>query len=176
MPTIGVAIAIPPPYAAYLQEQRAAVGDPLAHRIPPHVTLLPPTHVDDELFESVEAHLADVAERSAPFEIALRSTGTFRPVSPVVFVQLARGVVDCELLEKAIRSGPVVRDLEFSYHPHVTIAHHVADEALDRAYAALASFAASFPVTSFHLYTHGADAVWRPVREFAFGGERRWSG
>lgn len=105
MPTIGVAVAIPEPHASYLQERRESFGDPLAHAIPPHVTLLPPTVVDVADMDEFEAHLEVVAAAHDCFEIALESTGTFRPVSPVVFVQLAQGVAQCEALETAIRQG-----------------------------------------------------------------------
>jgi 2'-5' RNA ligase len=43
----------------------------------------------------VEEHLRKVALAEQPFELHLRGTGTFRPVSPVVFVQLAQGIGDC---------------------------------------------------------------------------------
>lgn len=175
MPTIGVAIAIPQPFEAVLADQRAAVGDPLAASVPPHVTLLPPTVVTDAELADFVVHLAQVAEAAAPFEMALQSTGTFRPVSPVVFVQVARGISDCELLEKAIRSGPIERDVLFAYHPHVTIAHHLDDAALDKAYAALADFSAAFPVHAISLYCHGTDAVWRTEREFVLEGMGTWS-
>ena len=120
MPTIGVAIAIPQPFEAVLADQRAAVGDPLAASVPPHVTLLPPTVVTDAELADFVVHLAQVAEAAAPFEMALQSTGTFRPVSPVVFVQVARGISDCELLERAIRSGPASRGCSRRGPPRAT--------------------------------------------------------
>lgn len=166
MPTIGVAISVPAPYAQVLQSRRADYGDPLAAAIPPHVTLLPPTAVDDDVLPSFVTHLKSVADGAAPFRMVLRGTGTFRPVSPVVFVQVSSGIAECERLEQAVRRGPVHRDLEFYYHPHVTIAHHVPEEALDRAFSDLATFEASFLVQEFHLYEHGEDEVWRPVQAF----------
>ena len=170
MPTIGVSIAIPSPHAEMLQAKRASFGDPLAGSIPTHVTLLPPTAVGDvELVDTVK-HLEEVAADGRPFQMVLRGTGTFRPTSPVVFVQVSGGLADCELLEKEIRRGPLERSLEFNYHPHVTVAHHVPEEALDRAFSELADFDADFVVEQFHLYEHGDDAVWRPVRSFVLGG------
>ncbi len=170
MPTIGVSIAIPSPHAELLQAKRASFGDPLAASIPTHVTLLPPTDVGDvELADTVK-HLEEVAADARPFPMVLRGTGTFRPTSPVVFVQVSGGLADCELLEKEIRRGPLERRLEFNYHPHVTVAHHVPEEALDRAFAELADFECDFVVEQFHLYEHGDDAVWRPVRSFELGG------
>jgi 2'-5' RNA ligase len=99
----------------------------------------------------------------------LRSTATFRPVSPVVFISLAQGIAECDLLESLVRSGPLKRELFFNYHPHVTIAHHMPDHVLDRAFAELAAYEARFPVWGFSLYEHGPDRVWRPQRDFVLG-------
>jgi 2'-5' RNA ligase len=170
VPTIGVSIAIPSPHAEMLQAKRASFGDPLADSIPTHVTLLPPTPVEDADLPAAVAHLEGVAAQCRPFPMVLRGTGTFRPISPVVFVQVSGGIANCEQLEKAIRRGPVKRKLDFYYHPHVTVAHHVSDENLDRAFAELADFECTFDVVEFHLYEHGGDGVWRPVRSFALGG------
>jgi 2'-5' RNA ligase len=170
VPTIGVSIAIPSPHAELLQAKRASFGDPLADLIPTHVTLLPPTEVEDDDIDTVVKHLDEVAGASEPFPMVLRGTGTFRPISPVVFVQVSGGLSACEVLERAVRRGPLKRKLEFYYHPHVTVAHHVPDVNLDRAFSELADFEATFEVGEFHLYEHGADQVWRPVRSFRLGG------
>lgn len=170
MPTIGVSIAIPSPHAEMLQAKRASFGDPLAESIPSHVTLLPPTELAEEELPGVVAHLDAVARDAHPFPMVLRGTGTFRPTSPVVFVQVSEGLAECEVLERAIRRGPLKRKLEFYYHPHVTVAHHVPEDNLDRAFKDLADFECSFEVVDFHLFEHGEDAVWRPVRSFRLGG------
>ena len=166
---IGVAVAIPPPYGRELQQWRQRLGDPEASRVPPHVTLLPPTAIPAERLDVVEGHLLRIASEEKPFSMTLRGTGTFRPVSPVTFVQLAAGISDCERLEARVRSGPLYRELKFNYHPHVTIAQDVPEEALERGFEALASFAATFEVGGFTLYEEGRDKVWRPQREFTFG-------
>jgi 2'-5' RNA ligase len=166
--TIGVAIAIPDPYGHELQAWREQFGDPMARKIPPHVTLLPPTVVVDADLEGIEEHLA-AAAGGARFGIRLCGTGTFRPASPVVFVTLAEGIADCELLEARVRSGPLChRELEFAYHPHVTVAHDVSEAALDHALDKLSGYEAQFEVAAISLYVHGADGYWRPRREFAF--------
>jgi len=170
MHVIGVSIAVPPPFAGELQQRRASYGDPLADSIPSHVTLLPPTEVDDDLLPQIHEHLESVAASQQPFTMLLRSTGTFRPVSPVVFVQVAGGISACERIEQAIRTGPLKRDVQFYYHPHVTVAHHVDGAAMDRAFSELASYECSFEVSSFDLYAHGDDLVWREVRSFDFNG------
>lgn len=166
---IGVAIAVPEPHATVLTGWRRRVGDPQAELIWPHITLLPPTRVDVEDLGAIEKHLTEAVGDGAPFVMHLSGTGTFRPVSPVVFIQVARGVADCELLEKAIRTGPLDRDLDFHYHPHVTVAHDIPDAALDLAYDGLSDFVARFPVRQVTLYEHRADGGWHRRREFNLG-------
>lgn len=169
MPTIGVAIAIPEPWATELQDYRTSVGDATAAHIPTHITLIPPAEVDEAGLEAVADHLAGVAAAVRPFDIHLRGTGTFRPVSPVVFVTLAEGISACELLADAVRQGPLAVDLEFPYHPHVTIAHHLDDASLDRAYDELAAFDCRFAVDAFSLYVHDQQAGWQPTHEYELG-------
>jgi 2'-5' RNA ligase len=167
---LGVVIAVPAPHSSVLSTWRKRVGDPAAELVWPHVTLLPPTPVPAARLGAVVEHLAAVAAGRRPFPMHLSGTGTFRPTSPVVFVQVARGVSDCEELEKLIRSGPLDRPLEFPYHPHVTVAHHVDDDALDDAYEGLSEFVARFPVHSIQLFCREPDGRWLQHTEFRLGG------
>ena len=170
MPTIGVALAIPEPWASELQDYRLSVGDETATMIPTHITLIPPIEVDEDDLAEVEKHLTEVASATSAFRIHLRGTGTFRPVSPVVFVTLVEGISQCEQLAKSLRRGPLDVELQYPYHPHVTIAHHLEDDALDRAFAELADFECEFEVTGFHLYVHDDAAGWQPTRDFPLQG------
>jgi len=162
---IGVAIGIPEPYTSELQGWRERLGDPNASGIPPHVTLL--LHTED--LDEVEEHLRVVAEAHEPFVMHLRGSGTFRPISPVVFVPLVQGIGECERLEAQVRVGPLHREVKFPYHPHVTVAHDVPEPLLDRAFDELSSYDARFKVWGFSLFEKGKDAVWRPQRDFPFG-------
>jgi 2'-5' RNA ligase len=166
---LGVAIAIPEPHAQVLTSWRRRVGDPAAEGVFPHVTLLPPTAVEPGDLPDIEKHLEHVAQHGRTFVMHLAGTGTFRPTTPVVFVQVARGVGDCEELESAIRRGPLERELSYPYHPHVTVAHDIDDAALDAAYDGLAGFIARFHVTSFVLFCRDADERWHWKREFPLG-------
>jgi len=166
--TVGVAIAIPEPYGSQLQRHRASFGDPQANAIPTHVTLVPPTKIEGAV-GAVQTHLRDVASRHTRFRLRLRGTATFRPVSPVVFVNVTEGISSCELLARDTRSGVLSQELAFPYHPHVTVAHHLDEVALDVAYETLADYDCAFEVAAFHLYVHGADGVWRPESRFELG-------
>jgi 2'-5' RNA ligase len=169
MPTIGVAVAIPEPWATQLQDYRTAVGDTTATMIPTHITLVPPTDVDGDLVV-VQRHLHETAAGLVPFDVHLRGTGTFRPVSPVVFVSLVEGISQCEQLAQAVRRGPLDVALDYPYHPHVTVAHHLPDERLDQAFAELAGFECQFTVADFHLYVHDDELGWQASQDFALSG------
>jgi 2'-5' RNA ligase len=170
--SLGVVIAIPEPHASVLAGWRHQVGDTLGELIPPHVTLLPPTPVNSDELPAIRSHLAKAAEAATAFPMHLYGTGTFRPMSPVVFIQVARGIADCELLEQSIRSGPLLRELDFTYHPHVTVAQEIPDEQLDAAYDGLSSFVARFAVDRFSLFERtgrGAAAQWIKQEDFILG-------
>jgi 2'-5' RNA ligase len=167
---IGVAIDVPEPWGAALTRRRADAGDPQAAYTPAHVTLLGPTEVATDALPAVEKQLEAAAAGQQPFTIHLRGTGTFRPITEVVFVTLAMGISECELLAAAIAEAEgVERDSRFPYHPHVTVAQDVPPAALDAVFEDLADFSARFPVASFTLFSHGGEGPWRPRRDFPLG-------
>lgn len=107
---------------------------------------------------------------TSPFEVRLRGTGTFRPVSPVVFIGVVAGISGCEVLASRLRAGPLQGEPSFPYHPHVTIVHGAPDEVLDRAFDEHAGFEAAWTVSGFTLYERFDASDWRAVREFGLGG------
>ena len=170
---LGVVVSVPEPWAQLLVDWRSKVGDPQASLVPPHVTLLPPTEVRVRDRSAITEHLARVARRHPPFEVHLSGTGTFRPVSEVVFVAVARGIADCELIAGDVRTGPLARPLNFPYHPHVTVAHDVPTEMLDVAYDGLAELHAEFRVDSFTEFEQLPDGAWAVAREYPLTGPPR---
>lgn len=169
MSTIGVSIAVPEPWAGELQAYRTQLGDATATTIPTHITLVPPLEVSDEALGGVEEELAAAAAEMTPFRVHLRGTGTFRPVSPVVFIALAEGISQSERLAARLRTGPLAVDLDHPYHPHVTIAHHLDDAALDRAFEEQAGFECAFTCDHFWLYRHLPETGWVPTARFDLG-------
>jgi len=161
--TIGISVAVPEPWGRQLQDYRVALGDQSARLIPTHVTLVPPYEVNEAEFAEVVAYLEGVAATVVPFQLHLRGTGTFRPVSPVVFINVVDGIAACEQIAQRLRAGLTEVDLRFPYHPHVTVAHELDDPLLDRAFAELADFEASFDVREIHLYEHDPVGGWHPT-------------
>ncbi|MGA8209404.1 MAG: 2'-5' RNA ligase family protein [Nocardioidaceae bacterium] len=168
--TIGISVAVPDPWGEQLQKYRTSLGDELASGIPSHVTLVPPFRLAPGELEQVLVNLEEAAAERGPFRIHLRGTGTFRPVSPVVFVTLAEGISGCERLATAVRRAPLEVQPEFPYHPHVTIAHHLPDPLLDQAFEEMADFECDFVVDRFSLYVRDPTSGWVPTRDFALTG------
>jgi 2'-5' RNA ligase len=169
--TIGVAIDIPPPWGGELTAARLAAGDGVAQYVPAHITLLGPTEIDAADRPGIEEHLGAVARAHRAFTVRLRGTGTFRPITQVVFVAVAAGIGECERLRDAVLAaaaieGPARVAARFPYHPHVTVAHDVEPDRLDAAFADLAGYEASFVAGAFTLFEHDAGGRWRPCAEY----------
>lgn len=168
--TIGVAIAVPEPFATQLQDARRSYGDPQADIIPTHVTILPPTTIPASAMPAVDAHLREVARETVPFRIELLGTDTFRPVSPVVFVPLVKGASACAALAAQVRTGPLARSLDFSYHPHVTLGHNIPDAQLDAAEEGSRDVHLEFVAEEVVLYLRDTAHNWERCAGFAFEG------
>lgn len=166
MPVIGVAIEIPEPYGTQLRQRRASYGDTLATTVPTHITLIPPTEVADVDLGQFEKNLAQVAQKHGSFDIALRGTGTFRPVSPVVFVSVVEGISPTEQLAADARALLDNLSYQFPYHPHVTVAQKVSEEALDQAFNELADFQCRWRVENFCMYIQNGSPEWLKHRQF----------
>jgi 2'-5' RNA ligase len=166
---IGVAIPVPDPYGALLREKRAEFGDPMAETVPSHVTLIPPTEVADDELDVVRDSLQRASASLPAFPMRLRGTGTFRPVSPVVFVAVSQGISYTEMLARCVRDALDSPEPEFPFHPHVTVAHNLDEPSLDRAYEELADFECHFTVSEFALYHHRDESGWVPQQSFALG-------
>lgn len=165
--TVGVAIAVPEPYGTYLRRARADFGDPLARTVPSHVTLLPPLDVHVDQLDEVCALLDKTAGTVPAFRMRLSGTGSFRPVTPVVFVAVRGGYVATEVLAGQLRAAVGAPPAEYPFHPHVTVAQNLDEAALDHADEALSDFGCEFEVSEFALYLHDDAAGWQPQHSFA---------
>jgi len=148
---LGVALDIPEPLATRLREARGCFEDEDAH-IPPHITLIPPLALDAAHLPKVRDHLAATIKPRRPFKVHLHSTGSFRPVSPTVFVRVEQGAPDCAALEADVRAGPLTYQAGFDFCPHVTLAHQVDEATLNRALTAMAAFDETFVAKKVDLW------------------------
>ncbi|HEV7169065.1 MAG TPA: 2'-5' RNA ligase family protein [Micrococcaceae bacterium] len=166
---VGIIVALPEPLATQLRDWRLSFGDALAKVIPPHITLVTTTPVAD--WEATARHVRRVAKTQLPFRVGLKGTGSFRPVSPVVYLNLVDGFDECVRLHQKLQLGPLEKALPFPYHPHITVAHDISADGMDQAQETLQDFEASFPVSSMGLYEHDSSGVWLLREELGFGGK-----
>lgn len=164
--TLGVSITVPEPYAAELTHWRVRVGDPLANLVEPHITLIPPTAIPVAQLPDVLDRLRWHAARHHDFTLHLRGTGTFRPISDVVFVTVSQGISACEILADDLRFGPLEVPLQFPYHPHVTVAHNVAEGYLDEAYEGLENFRANLVVDQVAVHRQNDNGSWDRIATY----------
>ena len=168
---IGISIAIPEPWGEWLREKRRSFGDSGAEHIPSHITLSPPLEINESDLESIATALTALGESHRPFTVALAGTGTFRPLSDVVYAVVRQGAPASAELARGVQAAALAPEPEHDFHPHVTVAHELDDDVLDRAAADLADFECEFKVSEFKLYVFDLDRGWEPVRSFALSAE-----
>ncbi|MCQ9164845.1 MULTISPECIES: 2'-5' RNA ligase family protein [unclassified Arthrobacter] len=166
--SLGVVISMPPALAAELHAWRESYAGPGNGAVPAHITLVSgrARHSWDEAAE----HVRKVAREGSPFTVSLRGTGTFAPVSPVVFLNVDRGAGECRKLHDELLAGPVEHLLDFGFEPHLTVAHDLDAGTMARAEAEMADFAAELEVNSIGLYDY-AQGRWELYEELALGGD-----
>ena len=116
-------------------------------------------------------HLRRWPARCARSSSSLAGSETFRPVSPVVFVPLVAG----RGADPRDRGGRAAGPARPTAAVPVPPARHggpsdLAEEWLDQAATAMATYRAAFEVCCLGLFVQGVDGVWRLRAEFAFGG------
>ncbi|ALE05070.1 hypothetical protein AL755_05520 [Arthrobacter sp. ERGS1:01] len=166
--SLGVIISMPPGLATELNRWRESFAGPGAAAVPPHITLV--SGRSNGSWNKAAEHVRTVAASGKPFTVSLRGTGTFAPLSPVVFLNLEAGVEECVTLHEELLAGPVEHLPDFDFRPHLTVAHDLDDDAMARAESELADFSADFTVRSIGLYDY-SQGGWALREELTLGGD-----
>lgn len=165
--SVGIVIPLPEPHCSELRQHRLSLGDPVARSIPPHITLITGARAAD--WAAARAHVRRVAASTPPFRVRLHGTATFRPVSQVVFLQVTEGFEECVSLNHALQAGPLQARTEFPFHPHLTLAHELAEEQMERALTGLADYDATFAVDRIGLFEYDVEGLWALQEELRLG-------
>jgi 2'-5' RNA ligase/8-oxo-dGTP pyrophosphatase MutT (NUDIX family) len=165
---LGVVVALPEPLGIHVQAWRRALGDPMAGRVAPHLTLVPPQTVAERDLERASRLIERAAAAAVPFLVELAGTGTFLPDSPVAYLAVREGGPALADLEAALQASPLERR-SHPFHPHVTVAQDLPADRIEAAAAELAGFRVAFPVGELALLGEDADKVWRPLATATVG-------
>ncbi|MGO4382881.1 2'-5' RNA ligase family protein [Specibacter sp. RAF43] len=166
--SLGVVISMPSELAGELSNWRVLFGGPGAAVVPPHITLVSGRATGS--WTDAAEHVRSIAAATQPFTVELRGTGTFQPVSPVVYLNLVQGVTECMDLHERLEGGPLEHLVEFDFRPHLTVAHDLPEDVMARAESEMAEFAAQFEVNSIGLFDYSRGG-WALREELALGGD-----
>ena len=117
MTTIGVSVAVPDPWGTDLQDYRVGSATRRRPGSRPTSRCCRRSTSTTSCCRRSTSTCEAVAAATRPFHVHLRGTGTFRPVSPVVFVNVVEGISGCELLAAAVRQGPLAIDAALPLPP-----------------------------------------------------------
>jgi 2'-5' RNA ligase len=162
---LGVALLLPPQVAAEVDGLRRAVGDGSLHRIPAHLTLVPPVNVAEARLPEALAVLRTAAALAGPLTLELGPPRSFLPDSPVLYLAVDGDVAEVHALRGRVLRDPLARTISWPFVPHVTLADSASPEVIEAAVTALSRFRAQVGVDRVHLLRESAGRVWEPIAE-----------
>jgi 2'-5' RNA ligase len=117
-----VALLIAQPVASEIDGIRRALGSNQLERIPPHVTLVPPTNVADDALASAEQVVREAASGFSPVALSLGPPSTFPDNESVLFLPVS-AQPPLTVLREALFDGPFAgRDrTDRAFVAHVTL-------------------------------------------------------
>ena len=166
---IGIVIEVPEPYGDDIMQWRTGLGDPYADRMPTHITMLLPPPMSRNESERLTMAVDSVSSRWSPFEVCLGPVGTFRPVSPVVFLHASADNGRLEQLAQDLMDAHGPFEPEHPFVPHVTVAIGVGDGLLDAAAEAMADYECRWQARSLSMFQRGTDGRWRRLSQHPLG-------
>jgi len=166
---LGVALLLPSPVAAEVDGLRRAVGDESLHRIPPHLTLVPPVNVAEARLAEALAVFRRAAAASRPLTLELGPPQTFLPDSPVLYLAVHGDVTEVHALRGRVLRDPLARTTSWPFVPHLTLADSASPEIIEAALTALARYLAEVRFDRVHLLRENAGRVWEPITEAPLG-------
>lgn len=108
------------PVGIFVEELRRELHPAHTHA-DAHVTILPPRPLIGSEQAALDS-LSEVCRSAQPFEIAMGDVETFIPVTPTVFLRVARGAYRMRELHDKLNHGGLEFKEPWPYMPHLTIA------------------------------------------------------
>lgn len=179
MPLYLVAVLPPEPVLgqvwALKQEVHARTGSRNAIRLPPHITLIPPTRQTADFEETIGLVLQEFAAVHATFEVELRNFSWFGNRTLFIQVEEARFLkqLHAALLHWCAQRVPTIQPETRPFTPHMTLATRDLPPALVPALQheyAHRKFAARFQIASLLLFRHNGQH-WETMQEFFLNGD-----
>jgi len=128
------------PVGEFVENLRRELHPDLPH-LPAHLTILPPRclvgmgDADLPAAETIALDtLSEVCRNVDPFEIVLGEVETFVPVTPTVFLRVAKAAYRMRELHDRLNRGIFFCEEQWPYMPHLTIVKMAAEEQAVKAF------------------------------------------
>jgi len=108
------------PVGIFVEELRRELHPAHTHA-DAHLTILPPRPLRGGEEPALEL-LTEIARSATPFEVTLGEVETFVPVTPTVFLRVAKGAYRMRELREKLNRDTLHFDDPWPYMPHLTIA------------------------------------------------------
>ena len=130
-PLYALVAYVKSPVGIFVEDLRRELHPEHAEQ-PAHVTVLPPRPLQGAA-EDAQRQIEEVCRTIQPFELALGEVATFTPVTPTVFIRVARAAYRMRELHDKLNAGALAYDEPWPYMPHLTIVKVAEPEAAHRA-------------------------------------------
>lgn len=170
---LAACLVVPEPFRTEVDGLRRATGGDL-RRLPPHITLVPPTNVRDEALPEALAVLRRAASaQPGPLELTLGAAATFAPVNRVVYLAVEgepTALARLRELRDALLDGPLERDERRRFVPHVTLSRHLPEGDDAHALAVLGHYRAEVRMETVDLLVLDDEGRrWEPLADALLG-------
>ena len=160
------------PVGMFVEELRRELHSAHTHA-DAHITILPPRVLQGTESAALE-ELSEVCRSALPFEVTMGDVETFIPVTPTVFLRVARGAYRMRELHDKLNRGPLLFNEPWPYMPHLTIVKmdtvEEAENVLDRARERWQSYKGSRTVRIESLtFVKGSGVRWVDLAEAPLG-------
>jgi len=114
------------PVGEFIEKLRRDLHPDLPH-LPAHITILPPRFLDSDRDGRGQSEtraletLMHLCREVDIFEIILGEVETFVPVTPTVFIRVARGAYRLRELHDRLNTGVLACEEQWPYMPHLTV-------------------------------------------------------
>jgi len=108
------------PVGTFVEELRRELHPAHTHA-DAHLTILPPRPLQGTEQQATQL-LADICRGSTPFSVSMGDVETFIPLTPTVFLRVARGAYRMRELHDSLNRGVLAFEEPWTYMPHLTIA------------------------------------------------------
>ncbi len=165
---VGVVLEVPEPYGDDIMQWRIGLGDAYADRMPTHITMLLPPPMTPAEVDRLTTALDLLATQWAAFDVTLGSVGSFRPVSPVVYLKASAEQERLQLLQQELMEAHGPFEPAHPFVPHVTVAMGVGEGLLDAAADAMADYQCQWSATALSLFQRHRDGRWQRLSRHRF--------